>query len=74
MCGPPGFHLMFIFAQMEPKTCGPPGFLFSEKPGGPLVFFHALFVRSAAFYGHFRADTVTSESSTGIPSSRHLFS
>ena len=53
MCGPPGFHLMFIFAQMEPKTCGPPIFLFSEKPGGPLVFFHALFVRSAAFYGHF---------------------
>ena len=74
MCGPPGFHLMFIFAQMEPKTCGPPGFLFSEKPGGPLVFFHALFVRSAAFYGHFRADTVTSESSTHIPSSHHLFS
>ena len=39
MCGPPGFHLMFIFAQMEPKTCGPPDFLFSEKAGGPLVFF-----------------------------------
>ena len=42
MCGPPNFHLMFIFAQMEPKTCGPLGFLFSEKPGGPLVFFSCL--------------------------------
>ena len=40
MCGgPPGFHFMFIFAQMEPKTCVPPGFLFSEKPGGQLIFF-----------------------------------
>ena len=53
MCGPPGFHLMFIFVQMEPKTCGQPSFLFSEKPGGALVFFNDLFVRSAAFYGHF---------------------
>ena len=71
---PPGFHLMFIFAQMEPKTCGPPDFLFSEKPGRPLVFFNALFVRSTAFYAHFRVDTVTSESSICIPSSHHLFS
>ena len=53
MCGPAGFHLMCIFAQMVPKTCGPPGFLFSEKAGGPLIFFHVLFVRSAAFYVHF---------------------
>ena len=40
-----------------------------EKPGGPLGIFHALFVRSAAFYGHFRADAVTSEWSTCISSS-----
>ena len=32
-----------------------------EKPGGPQGNFHALFGRSAAFYGHFRVDTVTSE-------------
>ena len=38
-CGPPGFHLKFIFAQMEPKTCGPPSFLFSEKMGRPLGVF-----------------------------------
>ena len=37
-----------------------------EKPGGPLRIFHTLFGRSAAFYGHFRADTVTSELSTRI--------
>ena len=40
-----------------------------EKPGRPLGIFHALFGRSAAFYGHFRADTVTSEWSTRISSS-----
>ena len=40
-----------------------------EKPGGPLGIFHALFGRSAAFYGHFRADAVTSEWSTHISSS-----
>ena len=40
-----------------------------EKPGGPLSIFHALFGRSAAFYGHFRADTVTSEWSTRISAS-----
>ena len=28
MCGPLVFHLMFIFLQMEPKTCCPPGFYF----------------------------------------------
>ena len=37
-----------------------------EKPGWPQVNFHALFGRSAAIYGHFRADAVTSEWSTHI--------
>ena len=37
-----------------------------EKPGGPQGNFHALFGRSAAIYGHFRADAVTSERSTRI--------
>ena len=40
-----------------------------EKPGGPLGIFHALFGRSAAFYGHFQVDTVTSELCTRISSS-----
>ena len=40
-----------------------------EKPGGPQGNFHALFGRSAAVYGHFRADAVTSEWSTRISSS-----
>ena len=40
-----------------------------EKPGGPLSIFHTLFGRYAAFYGHFWADTVTSEWSTHISSS-----
>ena len=40
-----------------------------EKPGGQLRIFHTLFGRSAAFYGHFRVDTVTSEWSTRISSS-----
>ena len=40
-----------------------------EKPGGPLGIFHALFGRSAAFYGHFRVDAVTSEWSTRISAS-----
>ena len=38
MCGPPGFHLMFIFLQMEPKTYGPPGFYFL-KTGWTTHFF-----------------------------------
>ena len=42
-----------------------------EKPGGPQGNFHVLFGRSPTFYGHFRADAVTSEWSTGISSS-HL--
>ena len=42
-----------------------------EKPGGPQGNFHALFGRSAAVYGHFRADAVTSEWSTRI--SYHLW-
>ena len=37
-----------------------------EKPGGQLRIFHTLFGRSAAFYGHFRADTMMSEWSTRI--------
>ena len=45
--------------------------LFSENWVDHSFFFH---VRSAAFYAHFRADTVTSELPTSIPSSRHLFS
>ena len=40
-----------------------------EKPGGPQGNFHALFGRSAAFYSHFRVDTMTSEWSTCISSS-----
>ena len=39
-----------------------------EKPGRQLRIFHTLFGRSAAFYGHFRADTVTSEWSICISS------
>ena len=37
-----------------------------EKPGGPQGNFHALFGRSAAVYGHFQVDAVTSEWSTRI--------
>ena len=37
-----------------------------EKPGGPQGNFHVLFGRSAAVYGHFQADAVTSEWSTRI--------
>ena len=40
-----------------------------EKPGRPQGNFHALFGRSAAFYGHFWVDTVTLEWSTCISSS-----
>ena len=40
-----------------------------EKPGGPQGNFHALFGRSPTFYGHFRADAVTSEWSTRLSSS-----
>ena len=40
-----------------------------EKPGGPQGNFHTLFGRSPTFYGHFRADVVTSEWSTRISSS-----
>ena len=31
MCGPPVFHLMFIFPQMESKTCCPPSFYFLKN-------------------------------------------
>ena len=37
-----------------------------EKPGGQLIIFQTLFGRYATFYGHFRADSVTSEWSTHI--------
>ena len=40
-----------------------------EKPGGPQGNFHALFGRSPAFYGHFRADVMTSKWYTCISSS-----
>ena len=40
----------------------------SEKPGGHLSFFHALFGRCTAFYGHFLVDVVTSQGSTRISS------
>ena len=43
-----------------------------EKPGGPQGNFHALFGRSPTFYGHFRADVVTSQWSTCILSSPSL--
>ena len=43
-----------------------------EKPEGPQGNFHALFRRSAAVYGHFRVDALTSEWSTRIPSSTRL--
>ena len=43
-----------------------------EKAGGPQGNFHALFGRCAAFYGHFWADTVTSEWSTRISASASL--
>ena len=42
-----------------------------EKPGGQLIIFHTLFGRSATFYGHFRADTMMSEWSTGISLSQY---
>ena len=73
MCGPPVFHLMFIFPQMGPKTCSPPSFYFL-KIGCTTRFFLFFHGRSATFYGHFRADTVTSELSTCIPSSNSLYS
>ena len=38
MCGPPVFHLIFIFPQMEPKTCGPPSSYFL-KTGWTTRFF-----------------------------------
>ena len=43
-----------------------------EKPGRQLRIFHTFFGRSAAFYGHFRADTVTPEWSIRI-SYQHPF-
>ena len=41
-----------------------------EKPGGPQGNFHALFGRSAAFYGHFRGDTVTQSGPTAYQHQR----
>ena len=38
----------------------------SEIPDRPFSFFHALFGRCTAFYGHFLVDVVTSEGSTSI--------
>ena len=45
-----------------------------EKPGGQLIIFQTLFGRSATFYGHFRADTVTSEWSTRMSASGAFYS
>ena len=38
VCGPPGFHLMFIFLEMEPKMRGPPGFYFLKTWWTTLFF------------------------------------
>ena len=70
MCGPPGFH----FSTNGAKKCSPPGFPLIQKTGWTTHFFHALSARSAAVYGHFQADAVTSESFTRIPSSHRLYS
>ena len=45
----------------------------SEIPSGPLSFFHALFSRCTAFYGHFLVDVITSQESTCISSSAVLW-
>ena len=77
MCGPPGSHFLFIFLQMGPKSVVHPVLMSHKqtwKTGWTTRNFHALFVRSSAFYGHFQADVVTSESSTRIPSSSSLYS
>ena len=68
------FSFNVYFSANGAKMCGPSGFPLIKKTGWTTCFFHALFDRSAAFCGHFWADTVTSESSTCIPSSHHLFS
>ena len=68
-CGPPGFHLMFIFLQMEPKTYGPPGFLF-WKPDGLLVFFPCQICSLLCLFLSGHCDV--REPSTRIPSSRCL--
>ena len=68
------FPFFVYFSANGAKKCGTPGFPLIQKTGWTTHFIHALFVRSDAFYGHFRADTVTSESSTCIPSSRRLYS
>ena len=68
------FSFFVYFSANGAKKCDPPGFPLIQKTGWTTRFFHALFVRSAVFYGHFRADTVTSELSTGIPSSHCLYS
>ena len=77
MCGPPGFHFLFIFPQMGPKSVVRLVLMSNKqtlKTRWTTRNFHALFGRSPTFYGHFRADVVTSESSTRIPSSSSLYS
>ena len=46
MCGPPVFHLIFIFPQMEPKTCGPPGWTTRFFSMSDLLPFMLIFKRA----------------------------
>ena len=68
------FSFFVYFSANGAKKCGPPSFLLIQKTGWTNHFFHAFFVRSAAIYGHFWVDAVTSEPSTCIPSSHRLYS
>ena len=63
------FHVYFC-ANGSKNECSTWFFIFWKTTH----FFHALFGRSPTFYGHFPADTVTSESSTHILSSHCLYS
>ena len=68
------FPFNVYFSTNGAKKCGSPGFSLIKKTRRILGIFHALFVRFAAFYGHFQAEAVTSELSTGIPLSHPLYS
>ena len=65
------FSFNVYFSANRAKNVLSARFLFSEKWMDHSFFFH---VRSATFYGHFRANTVMSELSTCIPSSSSLYS
>ena len=73
MCGPPGFHLMFIFPQMEPKMCGPPGFYFLKTRWTSLFFIMSNLLPFMLIFEQ-TLWRQRSESSTCIPSSHFLFS